>query len=213
MKKLVLLGGGGHCESVIEVIESLPEEYSIVGILDVSYREDKAQNVLGYPLLGTDYLVEKYREEGCSFVITTGQIKSSAIRQKLFNHVVQLNGDLPTIVARTAYVSKHSCLGVGTVVMHNAFVNSNVKVGKCGIINTKATIEHGCRVGDFCHISTGSIPNGQVSIGNNCFIGSNTVVANNITICDDVIIAAGSQVLKDIDRSGIYIGNPLQKIK
>lgn len=48
---------------------------------------------------------------------------------------------------------------------------------------------------------------------NYCFKGSNTVIANNVNICDHVIIAAGSQVYKDINTPGVYIGNPLKKIK
>ena len=50
-KKLVLIGGGGHCKACINVIEDT-DGYDIVGILDT---EDKVgQTILNYSIIGTD---------------------------------------------------------------------------------------------------------------------------------------------------------------
>ena len=49
-KKIILVGGGGHCKSVIDVAESAG--YSIGGILDIP--ELVGSTVLGYPVIGTD---------------------------------------------------------------------------------------------------------------------------------------------------------------
>ena len=50
--------------------------------------------------------------------------------------------------------------------------------------------------------------NGGCHIGERCFLGSLSVTANGISICDGTIIGAGTVVVKDIDNSGTYIGNP-----
>ena len=34
----------------------------------------------------------------------------------------------------------------------------------------------------------------------------------NITICDNVIIGMNSNVIKNINEPGIYVGNPLKKL-
>lgn len=52
-----------------------------------------------------------------------------------------------------------------------------------------------------------------IIIGNDCWIGSRSIILPGVTICDRVIIAAGSVVTKSITESGIYGGNPSQKIK
>ena len=49
-KNLVLVGGGGHCKSVIDVAESAG--YKILGILDIL--ENVGKKVLGYSIIGTD---------------------------------------------------------------------------------------------------------------------------------------------------------------
>ena len=208
-KNLILVGGGGHCKSVIDVAESAG--YNILGILDMP--EDVGKKVLDYKVIGTDDDIPQYVDKA-EFVITVGFIKKPALRIKLYNKVKAAGGRLATIVASTAHVSKYAELGEGTVIMHQAFVNAGAKIGDNCIINTFVNIEHDAEVGNQCHISTGTMVNGECKIGENCFIGSQSVCANCIEITSDIIVGAGSVVRKSIRVKGIYAGNPaILKIK
>lgn len=209
-RPLILIGGGGHCKSVIEVAESAG--YEIKGILDMP--DEVGKEVLpGHKVIGTDDEIPQYVEE-CDFIITVGFIKNPALRIKLYNKVKAAGGRLATIVASTAHVSKYAELGEGTVIMHQAFVNAGAKIGDNCIINTFVNIEHDAEVGNQCHISTGTMVNGECKIGENCFIGSQSVCANCIEIASDIIVGAGSVVRKSIRVKGIYAGNPaILKIK
>jgi sugar O-acyltransferase (sialic acid O-acetyltransferase NeuD family) len=201
---IVLVGGGGHCKSCIDVIEST-ESYEILGILDVAERVGATIN--GYLVIGTDDDIKEVIKRCSNFAITVGQIKSSNLRRRIFEKILNHGGILPTIISPLAYVSQNATIGMGTIVMHHALVNANAHIGQCAIINTKALIEHEVLIGDFCHISTGALINGQTNVGNCVFVGSNAVLANNITVADDAIIAAGSRILKDIPISRTYFGN------
>lgn len=209
-RPLILIGGGGHCKSVIEVAESAG--YEIKGILDMP--DEVGKEVLpGHKVIGTDDEIPQYVEE-CEFIITVGFIKNPALRIKLYNKVKAAGGRLATIIASTAHVSKYAELGEGTVIMHHAFVNAGAKIGDNCIINTFVNIEHDAEVGNQCHISTGTMVNGECKIGENCFIGSQSVCANCIEIASDIIVGAGSVVRKSIRVKGIYAGNPaILKIK
>lgn len=209
-RPLILIGGGGHCKSVIEVAESAG--YEIKGILDMP--DEVGKEVLpGHKVIGTDDEIPQYVEE-CDFIITVGFIKNPALRIKLYNKVKAAGGRLATIIASTAHVSKYAELGEGTVIMHHAFVNAGAKIGDNCIINTFVNIEHNAEVGNQCHISTGTMVNGECKIGENCFIGSQSVCANCIEIASDIIVGAGSVVRKSIRVKGIYAGNPaILKIK
>lgn len=209
-RPLILIGGGGHCKSVIEVAESAG--YEIKGILDMP--DEVGKEVLpGHKVIGTDDEIPQYVEE-CDFIITVGFIKNPALRIKLYNKVKAAGGRLATIIASTAHVSKYAELGEGTVIMHQAFVNAGAKIGDNCIINTFVNIEHDAEVGNQCHISTGTMVNGECKIGENCFIGSQSVCANCIEIASDIIVGAGSVVRKSIRMKGIYAGNPaILKIK
>ena len=90
---LILIGGGGHCKSVIEVAESAG--YEIKGILDVP--DEVGKEVLsGHKVIGTDDDIPQYVDE-CDFVITVGFIKNPTLRIKLYNKVKEVGGKLATI--------------------------------------------------------------------------------------------------------------------
>ena len=206
MKPLILVGGGGHCKSVIDVAESAG--YTILGVLDRP--EEAGGSVLGYPVLGTDDDMPKYAGEAV-FVVTVGQIKSAALRVKLHKMVLEAGGQLATIIAPTAHVSRHAAIGEGTVVMHNALVNAGARIGKGCIINTGAIIEHDAEIGDYCHISTGTIINGGAQIEDETFVGSQSVVNQMVKVHRGGVIASLSAINKDIKEQGIY-GNLSKRI-
>lgn len=208
MKPLVLVGGGGHCKSVIDVAEKAG--YTILGILDKP--EEVGKSVLGYEVIGTDDCIPNYVDQA-EFVITVGQIKSPALRIKLNGLIEQAGGQLATIISPTAHVSRHALIGAGTVVLHQAVVNAGANVGKNCIINTFANIEHDVVVADYCHISTGAMINGGARIGERTFIGSQSVVNQEVQIADGgVVIASLSVVNKDITQIGQYVGTPAKPI-
>ena len=179
MKELLLIGGGGHCKSVIDVIEC-EGKYKIAGIIDNNIKI--GHKVLNYRVIGNDDDLPILREKFEYALVTVGQIKSALLRVKLFNLLKELKFKLPIIVSPYSYVSKYSLIGEGTVIMHNALINTNAKVGKNCIINSKSLIEHDVIVEDNCHISTGVIVNGNSIIKESSFLGSKSIVVNNIKV-------------------------------
>ena len=208
-KNLILVGGGGHCKSVIEVAESCG--YNILGILD--HPSELGKEILGYKVIGNDDDMAQYVDKA-QFIVTVGSIKDPSLRKRLHDQIRAIGGSLATIIASTAYVSKRATIGEGTVIMHFAMVNADAKIGAGCIINTHSNIEHDAVVGDYCHISTGAMVNGGCIVGNDVFLGSQSVMANGTSICDGCVIGAGSLVRKSFRVKGIYSGNPaILKIK
>jgi len=188
MKKIYLIGGGGHCFSCIDVIESL-NEYKISGIFDLQEKVGTA--ILGYPVIGTDLDLPRFVDDESFFLITMGQIKNPHVRIKIFNTLKDLNAQLATVVSSRAYISKHAVIGAGTIVMHDALVNANAVIGLNCIINSKALVEHGAKIEAHCHISTGAIVNGDCRIGEGSFIGSNSVLKEGVIISNNSVLKAG----------------------
>lgn len=189
MQKLILLGGGGHCKSCIDVIEQ-EGKYQIAGILD--NEKLLGQQLLNYQFIGTDDDISKFADEGYIFLITVGQIKSSAIRKQLFSLLTGCNAEIATVISPRAYVSKYAQVGKGSIIMHDVLVNASTSVGKNCIINTKALIEHDAIIEDFCHISTSAVINGGVTLKEGTFFGSNAVSKEYIGTDKDDFIKAGS---------------------
>jgi sugar O-acyltransferase (sialic acid O-acetyltransferase NeuD family) len=188
-EKIILLGGGGHCKSVIDVIEQ-EGRFEIAGI--VEKYEGESEPVLGYPLIGTDKELESLRKRYSYAFVAVGHIGSNSVRKKLFAKLQALRFAIPVIVSPLAYVSSHAVLEEGTVVMHHALVNADATIGKNCIVNTKALIEHDAKVEADCHISTGAVINGGVHVAADTFVGSNATTKQCASI--DGFIKAGSLV-------------------
>jgi len=208
---ILLVGGGGHCKSVIDVIQS-EGKYNIVGIIDK--KEKLGEEISGHKIIGTDDDLELLAQQFKHFVITIGFIKNSEPRIRLFERLKCLGAIFPVIVSPKGYISSNSKIGEGTVVMHNTVVNSGSVIGQNCIINTGAIIEHDATIGNHCHISTSSIINGDCAISDSCFIGSGSVIIHGVSIASNTILGAGAVITKSIQFSNqTFVGNPARLIK
>ena len=194
MKKIILIGGGGHCKSCIDVIET-ENKYKIIGIID----KKKMKFLLNYKVFVESYLDNKLIKKNYALV-TVGQIKNYKVRAKLFNRLKDLGYKIPSIISPLAYISKHAVIGQGTIVMHGVIVNAGAVIGNNCIINTNSLIEHDVVIGDHVHISTEVTINGSVIIGDKVFIGSRSIIKNNINIGDYSIVGANSYIKKNLEK-------------
>lgn len=108
-------------------------------------------------------------------------------------------------------------------------IQKNVSIGSRTRIQSHTFICELVNVGEDCFIGHGVMfindlfsNNGPArgnkdlwkvtNIGNNVSIGSNATVLP-IDICDNVVIGAGAVVTKNINKPGVYVGNPAKLLK
>ena len=179
MTSIVLVGGGGHCKSCIEVINS-DGRYRIEGVVDNQYTT--ADKCLGIPYIGRDEDLKAILAKFKMALVTVGQIKNSGVRKNLFEIIKSCGAEMPIIQASSSIISSQSKIGEGTIVMHGAIVNACAQIGKNVIINSMALIEHDVHIGNHCHISTGARVNGNVNIADGCFVGSGAVFTKTLVL-------------------------------
>lgn len=211
MEKVLLIGGGAHCASVIDSMNQ-QALYEPVGILDVP--EKVGEQILGVPIIGVDADAEKFFNRGIKLAfITLGSIGNTKVREKLVLNAERIGFHFPIVVDPTAIVSDHAQIGEGTFIGKGAILNNHVTVGKHSIVNTGVIVDHDGSVGDFVHLAPGTTMSGQVTIGNRTHIGTNATLIQAVTIGDDTIIGAGSVVLKDIGSGKKAYGNPCKEVQ
>ena len=203
-KKIILIGGGGHCCSVIDVIEAT-EKYEILGIVDNCKKVINSK----YEVLGDDSKLLELKSDNIEFLITLGKVGPNNRRIELYKFLKKNEFNIATIISPISYVSSNATIGEGSVIMHHALVNSNVKIGNNCILNTKSLVEHDSIIGHHSHISTASVVNGGVELGTDVFLGSHSTINLNIKVCDEVSVASNSLVTKSIGQNGIYKGVPV----
>lgn len=198
LKKLVIIGASGHGKVIADI--AVKNGYEDIVFLDDN---ENVKECAGFPVVGM--VGEAEIIEGDK-IIAIGNAKiRECIQRNLKNMVVLTHPD--------AVISRRVEIGEGSVLMAGTVINSDTVIGKGCIINTGASVDHDSRIEDFAHISVGAHVAGTCKIGQRTWIGAGATVCNNISICCDCTIGAGAVVIKDIKKTGIYVGVPCMKIK
>lgn len=210
MKKLVLVGGGGHCKSVLDAALAM-KEYDEIVITDACL--DPETVIMGCRVVGNDDVLPELRKNGFKYAfVTVGSIKSTSIRRKLVERLEGMGFQMPVICDPSAVVSTFAQIGEGTYVGKNVTINADSRIGKHCIINTGAIIEHECSVGDFSHVSVGATLCGDCDIETDCLIGAGSTVIQGVSVGSNSVIGAGALVNRNIDSDCTVVGVPARKV-
>jgi sugar O-acyltransferase (sialic acid O-acetyltransferase NeuD family) len=210
MRKIVLVGGGGHARVLISVIRKTGS-FDIVGYTDP---EDRGE-ILGVLRIGGDEALASFLEHyrGCAAVVAVGNVQVSDHREKAFKTLDAIGYELPAIVSMRAVVNEGVTLGKGTVVLDGAVVNTGSRIGECCIINTNATVEHDCEIGDYVHVASGAVLSGGVKVGRHTLIGAGACIVHYREIAERSVIGAGAVVYESLPEVGTYVGSRLRRVK
>lgn len=203
MEKVIMIGAGGHAESVADSLDN--NIYKLVGFID----SNKSGNHMGLPILGKD-ITDIPDYQSYSYFVSIGDVR---YRELWFNRLLDLKLSVINVIDKTAIVSPSVSIGSGNFIGKLAIVNAGSVIGNNNVINTKALIEHECRVGNHTHISTNSTINGDVVIEDSVFFGSSAVCIGQLRIGRASVIGAGSVVIKDVEPLTTVVGVPAKMIK
>ncbi len=205
MKKLYVLGAGGHGKVCAEIAEL--NGYRVAFLDD---RYPKLTQVEHWPV--TDKLSRFIDMEGSNseFFVAIGD---NAIRSKWLEVLLNKKCKLPTLVHPSAVISKYAQLAAGSLIVANASINAFCTLGSGVIINTAAVIEHDVIIGDYVHIAPNATILGAANIGYNALVGAGSVVFPGISLGSSSILGAGSVLKQDIPKDTIYAGVVAKKIR
>lgn len=211
--KILLIGAGGHCCSVLDSLLSF-NNYEFIGIVDRTFNVgNKLLTVMGVPVVGNDEELGRLYEDGYEYAfVTVGSVGDISIRKRLVQLIKKKNFIIPNIIDKTGIVSSFSACGEGIYVGKRAVINANSRIGDYSIVNTSSVVEHGSIIGEFVHLAPGSIVCGDTHIGDGTHIGAGSVIKQGIHIGKGSIIGAGSVVVSNIGDYVIAFGNPCKQV-
>lgn len=211
MKKMILIGAGGHCKVVIDAILS-GNEFEIAGIIDA--HKKKGDIVSGVRVIGKDRDLPAYYKKGVSYcMISIGSVGDPRLRVKIAGLAKEIGFVFPNIVHPRAIIASSLRLGVGNFVAPGVVVNSDVILGDFCILNTASVIDHDCVIGDYSHIAPSVTLGGSVYVGARSHVGSGSTVIQGIRIGKDVMIGSGSVVIDDVDDNAVAFGVPCKMMR
>ncbi len=207
MKKLALIGVGGHGDAVCPYIDK--EKYQLIGYFDD--KPLKTHNEL--PILGTTQEVVEALDNGTVEAVFIA-IGDNTPRKKVYDLIAEKHRDkLINIIAPTATIlDQDLLLGRGIFIGHEAFIGAKVYVYDNVIINTKSIVEHNSIVKSHCNVAPASVVLGSVTLEEGAYIGASVTIKQLLTIAPWATIGAGAVVVKSIEDNGTYVGVPARKL-
>ncbi len=208
MKKVMVIGAGGHARVVIDAIEKEAAK-EIVGIIDNNLA--KGAFFAGYPIIGDDSCL-KHVSEIDGVIVAIGD---NWRRQQLVNYIKNKNSFLRfvTVVHPYSSIARDVVIGDGTIVCAGAVINAGTHIGEHCIINTRASVDHDNCLEDFVSIAPGATLGGRVVIRTGAIISLGANVIHSIEVGEHSIVGAGALVLDDIEPRMIAVGLPARKLR
>lgn len=208
MKQVVLIGAGGHCKVIIDILKQ-DNGIEIIGLIDKD-KEHLGQKVLGVPIIGADNDLPSIfnSNQADSALIAVGGTGDNYLRSKLYNRIKELGYELINAIHPDCTIGSQVQLGMGNVVVGQSIINPGVEVGDNNIINTGSIIEHDVKIGNHVHITPGVSISGEVNIGDYSHLGTGATIIQGIDIGNNCLIGAGAVVIEDIPDNSVVVGNP-----
>jgi acetyltransferase EpsM len=197
MKKIILLGAGGHAAELRDYIRYTNihqprPTMEVVGFID----DDPGTHAhYGFkePYLGP--IKEHQVVDGVYYLMA---IANLSYRQPIIERFLAEGAKFTGLIHPTALISPSAEIGEGTVISHNASVGPKVKIGRFNMLNSRCTIGHDTVMGDYNFISPQVALSGNTKLGNGNLIGTNACTIPGITIGNNNKIGAGTTVFKPV---------------
>jgi sugar O-acyltransferase (sialic acid O-acetyltransferase NeuD family) len=206
MKKLIIIGAGGHGRVVADCAQQLGK-YSQIVFLDDCFYERKENSE--WQVIGSVKDFPKYIDDA-DFIVAFG---NNRLRKQIILQLKQVKANIVSIIHPSAVVSPHTFIGKGVVIFANAVVNIGASIADGCIINTAATVDHDCELHECVHVSPGANIAGGVHIAQLSWIGIGSIIVECITLADNTQVGAGAVVTQSTQANSLYVGVPAKRVR
>jgi len=200
-KKIVLIGGGAHSISIINLIRRNFSNFKILGYTDLK------KSKLDIKYLGKDELIfKKYNKKDILLVMSIGvDIK---VRAKVFNLFKKKGYKFLTIIDKTSVLASNAKIYEGSVIFPNSSVGPEAVIGKNVVLHTNSVVEHNSIVCENSYVGPSAVVCGNSKVGKNCLVGANSCIIEFIKLPQNSILGASGLLNKNYKKNKRFKGVP-----
>jgi sugar O-acyltransferase (sialic acid O-acetyltransferase NeuD family) len=200
MKKIVIVGAGGHGKVVADVVRA-GDAFEVAAFVDEPALQRDGDLYLGARVLAGADALERARGLGIGYALVAfGDCKGRlGACERL-----RANGfEVVSAIHPRAVVAPDVNIGAGTVVVAGAVINTDARIGEAVIVNTAASVDHDCVLDDGVHLEPGAHIGASVHVGRATTIGMGALVLKGRRIGAHAHVGAGVVVARDLPDAAI----------
>lgn len=204
-KELVVIGAGGHAACIAEVACSAG--YQIKCFVD---RSKVTEAFLGFPVIGA--ISELSDINAYLYCIAIGD---NAARERVYREIKHAHLEIifPSLVHKSAVISRNVVIGEGAVVMPNACIGPSARVGAFCVFGSNSSVDHDCVIDDFASVGMGVSTGGNVQIGFRSVLAIGAVVKHGVRIGKDTVLGANSYLNQSLGDGLVAYGSPAKVVR
>jgi sugar O-acyltransferase (sialic acid O-acetyltransferase NeuD family) len=210
MRKTLAIIGSGHLGQQIAHYAISDNHYEKVVFFDDFSTET---SINGFEILGnSDAIENEFAKQSFDEILIGIGYKHLAVRKQLFERFIN---KIPfgKIIHSTSWIDKTATVKEGCVIYPCCCIDAQVVVDYNTILNISCSVAHDTHIGKHCFLSPRVALAGFVTVEEMCIVGINATVIDNINIVSKTQIGGGSVVIKNIEQSGLYVGNSIRFIR
>ena len=210
MKRIIVIGGGGHGCVVVDILLAMKasgEAVDPVGIID----QDKALHgaaVLGIPVLGDLERLAHVPHDAA--VVAIGD---NARREAISTSLIQRGEQLEIACHPSAIVGRGTIIEPGVMICAGAVVGPECRLLAGSIVNTSCSVDHHNTIGPYAHVGPGAHCGGTVSIGNGVLVGVGATILPGLAVGRGSVVGAGAVVTQDVPENVVVTGTPARVVR
>ena len=167
----------------------------------------------GVKILGTLGDIEKRLDAGdvdCLFLAVG--YKSMAARKSLYERFAS-QGRVATLIHPRAYVDTTARISPGCIVYPGAIIDKAVVLHENVLVNIGCIISHDSIIGAHSFLAPNVAIAGFVATGECVNLGISTTIIDNISVGARIHTGGATVVVENIEKPGLYVGNPARFIR
>ena len=201
MRKLIIVGTGGHALVVAELAYSAG--YEVLAFAD---QGNAKQEFCSLPVIGIESALERYSK--CAFTIAIGE---NFTREKVSKQIAPER--FPVLCHKNSVVASSANLDAGTVVMAGAHIGPKAQLGKGCLVNTSAIVEHECHLESYASLAPRAVMGGNSRLGARSALSLGAAVKHGVRVGSDTVIGLNAGVLSDIPSHVVAYGTPARVVR
>lgn len=208
MKKLVIIGAGGHGKEIVWNLREMISagtlfRHEIIGYCDDAKPEGTL--VAGLPVWGT--IEEAAHRFGRELSYVCGVAKNK-VRPALVTRAEKAGWTPVSIIHPRAMIADDVQIGAGAYVAAGAYVGPGARIAPHAIVNVLASVGHDVVLEEHTQICPGAKLSGASVIRRGAFVGSNAVVAPGKVVGEWSTVSATAFVSTDIPARTLVVSPP-----
>lgn len=209
-KYLILFGTG---ETALLAYEYFTHDspYQVVAFT-VERKFLTKKSIQRIPVVPFETITKHFAPKTYDMFIAVSYTNLNRLRARLFALAKKKHYTLASYVSSRAFVWHTARIGNNCFILENNVIQHGVTIGSDVTLWSGNHIGHRTTIGDHVFISSHCVISGYCTIGEYSFLGVNSTYNDHVTVAPHCIIGSGAVVIKDTEKSKVYVGNPAKPL-